>query len=122
MKIEEKNKLIAEFMGGYLNMDSVQSSNEWIFPDFHTNELLYHSSWDWLMPVIEKANKICNEKGQDLSNRSREQKHLSNQLDNPLHWKSWSYHYIGLSTDINMVYKKTVDFIEWHNNAAHAKV
>ena len=38
------NKLIAEFMGvGKLH--EAQSSNQW-------NQ--YHTSWDWLMPVIEK--------------------------------------------------------------------
>jgi hypothetical protein len=38
------NKLIAEFMGvGKLH--EAQSSNQW-------NQ--YHTSWDWLMPVVEK--------------------------------------------------------------------
>ena len=39
-----ENKLIAEFMGvGKLH--EAQSSNQW-------NQ--YHTSWDWLMPVVEK--------------------------------------------------------------------
>ncbi len=38
------NKLIAEFMGvGKLH--EAQSSNQW-------NQ--YHTSWDWLMPVVDK--------------------------------------------------------------------
>lgn len=37
------NKLIAEFMG----LDGWWSENEF----------KYHSSWDWLMPVVEKIEK-----------------------------------------------------------------
>jgi len=39
MKPQEANKLIAEFMGnGYR----------------HTSQDRYHTSWDWLMPVVGK--------------------------------------------------------------------
>ena len=42
--MKNDNKLIAEFMGvGKLH--EAQSSNQW-------NQ--YHTSWDWLMPVVEK--------------------------------------------------------------------
>ena len=42
------NKLIAEFMGvGKLH--EAQSSNQW-------NQ--YHTSWDWLMPVLIKIERI----------------------------------------------------------------
>lgn len=45
---ESSNKLIAEFMG----------MKQGIIVDglgfYHPNELEYHTSWDWLMPVIEK--------------------------------------------------------------------
>lgn len=42
----ENNKLIAEFMG------AVGS------PMYKPNEMKYHSSWDWLMPVIEKIEHL----------------------------------------------------------------
>lgn len=40
-KILEGNKLIAEFLGWHLDPK---------------RSLKYHSSWDWLMPVVEKIN------------------------------------------------------------------
>ena len=44
----DNNKLIAEFMGvGKLH--EAQSSNQW-------NQ--YHTSWDWLMPVVDKCTQI----------------------------------------------------------------
>jgi hypothetical protein len=64
----ESNKLIAEFMGavgtpmynptewdiyitGYLDVDS----NDEKAQHFYTpSEMKYHTSWDWLMPLIEK--------------------------------------------------------------------
>lgn len=48
-EIIEGNKLIAEFMGmgeKFLPMDYE-----------HENGVRYHSSWDWLMPVVEKIEK-----------------------------------------------------------------
>ena len=46
-EIIEGNKLIAEFMG--LSMLHNQTRLE---------TLKYHSSWDWLMPVVEKIEQL----------------------------------------------------------------
>jgi len=48
------NKLIADFMG-------VESTDGLVFQDANTKEfhsIKYHTSWDWLMPVVEKINTI----------------------------------------------------------------
>jgi len=48
METEKRNKLIAEFMGGLKPMDE-----HWV--ETHG---FYHTSWDWLMPVVEKIEKM----------------------------------------------------------------
>jgi len=64
-EILEGNKLIAKFMGGKLIKNKYTGN---LFSDlivyginsnvlFHENKLQYHSSWDWLMPVVEKIEK-----------------------------------------------------------------
>lgn len=121
-KVIEGNKLIAVFMGAEMiapighTMRGVKFSKEthglWVHA---ATDLQYHSSWDWLMPCVKKINDICSEKGGELSNHSRDQEHLGNPLDNPLHWKSWSYHHVTLTTDINHVWTACVQFVEWFN-------
>lgn len=60
-EITEGNILIAEFLGirkNVHNQDQYLSSS---FPDkivCEVHELKYHSSWDWIMPVVEKISRI----------------------------------------------------------------
>lgn len=75
----------------------------------------YHKDWRLLMPVVEKFNSICQERGRELSGHIRDQEHLGNKLDNPLHWKSWSYHYVRLTTSIDNVWQSLVQSIKWYN-------
>lgn len=69
-EIAEGNRMIAEFMG-------VAISNKNIYPykanlvyvcdddEFRWEEPLFHFSWDWLMPVIEKCIEIQQSNGED---------------------------------------------------------
>lgn len=70
MKIEQTilngNKLIAEFMGAEFKDNWDNQGDTYIFKKKPTitssyywspEELQYHSSWSWLMPVIEKIEK-----------------------------------------------------------------
>jgi hypothetical protein len=56
--MEEQNKLIAEFMGkNIITIDDIRANkNPYISSaDGYTEEeLQYHTSWDWLMPVVQK--------------------------------------------------------------------
>lgn len=58
----EGNKLIAEFMGQSYIADSLKGSSN--APTF--SELKFHTSWDWLMPVIEKIEDFYNIDGKEL--------------------------------------------------------
>tara|TARA_R110000868_G_scaffold411134_1_gene701929 strand:- start:28 stop:396 length:369 start_codon:yes stop_codon:yes gene_type:complete len=55
----ESNKLIAEFMGWTVqrrefSVNKNPLTNEWLSDD----KLLFHTSWDWLMPVVEKIGLL----------------------------------------------------------------
>ena len=59
----KNNKLIAEFMGfqkttmGWYDNEEAMNFNS----DSNTfDELKFHSSWDWLMPVVSKIGNIKN--------------------------------------------------------------
>tara|TARA_R110000803_G_scaffold133018_2_gene200206 strand:- start:649 stop:915 length:267 start_codon:yes stop_codon:yes gene_type:complete len=50
------NKLIAEFMGADFHERSTMSAvSRQVKYQPHISELKYHTSWDWLMPVVEKC-------------------------------------------------------------------
>ena len=60
----ETNKLIAEFMRlEIINADIILYALDGIA--YPINKLEYHTSWDWLMPVVQKCYKIDNEEGFD---------------------------------------------------------
>lgn len=63
-EIIEGNKLIAEFMGAkpitFTDdfggvVSGVLKMEDGLYPPY---KLKYHSSWDWLMPVVEKMSRI----------------------------------------------------------------
>jgi hypothetical protein len=95
--MEENNKLIAEFMGAYFD-DKGMTRLCGRFHTFRVNtlNLKYHTSWDWLMPVIKKI----------------QDKHLENpELD------YWCVDEIRLAVpNIQQVYYLVVEFIKDQNN------
>lgn len=61
IEILEGNLLIAKFMG--LAEDEYPSGlpkGTDIWGNFMDNDIQYHSSWSWLMPVVEKIETIDN--------------------------------------------------------------
>lgn len=113
-EILKGNELIARFENKSFQMGSVSDFKEPL-PIGIASKLKYHSDWNELIRVVIIANKICSESQRPLSNKSREQDKLENPLENKLHWKSWSYHYINMTTDKEAVYRKLINFIKWYN-------
>jgi len=66
MNTTEGNKLIAEFMGVKFKDDEqyikelreMRSEGIYFEQGYMSSELNYHSSWDWLMPVVEKIERL----------------------------------------------------------------
>jgi len=63
----KNNKLIAQFMGWKLQDNpkerwygSYRESNGILHKNTNTDPLSFHSSWDWLMPVISKCRSESN--------------------------------------------------------------
>lgn len=56
METLEGNKLIAEFMGNYVDTESHNAPlvSEPSGNYYYLNDCEYRTSWEWLMPVVEK--------------------------------------------------------------------
>jgi len=104
----ENNKLIAEFMG--VEEAYNPNGNDWVLktttPDaygdtdilesYKDNELQYHSSWDWLMPVVE----VC------LIGEAEQSEEISNTTIQNI--------YEGIcNQDISFAYKSVVEFVNY---------
>lgn len=103
-EIIDNNRLIAEFMGL-----EKHSSNEYLHKGniFSNDAILYHASWEWLMPVV---SKISNEKGVkvDFAFSLGALKVSINKCGITSGWPNPNH--------IEAVYKTVIDFIKWHNS------
>lgn len=119
--ILEGNKLIAAFIGWKLVCLNPDEPEEDHYVEYHRFDykgevvethsggdswcwskgqtIPFHSSWDWLMPVVEKCYSLCN----DGKNPDMEVK-LSEAL---------------LSCDIDELHAAVVQFIQWYNTQKH---
>lgn len=115
MTTEQGNKLIAEFMGKstkkvwadcVLITETGKKLGGLVDPSFY-----YHSSWDWLMPVLEKIRNdhfvniemygdytfVRITKDKDLPNNKRQIRSEHKQT-------------------ITAIYGATIQFIQWYNS------
>jgi len=93
MTTTETNKLIAEFMG-YPKVANDEDKR-----DYLEDCVKYHTSWDWLMPVVRKIVKICCNENEDAF--------ASDEYTSILET-------IPLAR-IEDSYKVVVEFIKWYN-------
>jgi len=108
-KIIKGNKLIAEFMGliqsGKNYIDYRTSDDYGIYP---IRDLRYHSSWDWLMTVVEKIQLehfVTIERNSTLIHED--------DFHSPIINKPFGYG--EQESYIQMTYIAVIDFIKWHN-------
>ena len=107
MNNKENNKLIAEFM----DMQDSQEMGEYVTPNYNT-------SWEWLMPVVEKIEDFHNINGSELEfqlvSYEDEVKIIAKHLD-----KKWEI-IVEISADGSgkkaNTYEAVVEFIKYYNN------
>ena len=111
----ESNKLIAEFMGGAQKEDQMYLPNH-AAECYKANCLAYHSSWDWLMPVVEKVTSLTKEKRYIPPGKYLEYKEQRDKYDEQ--WeKLFDYQaYNFFSGEIKSIYQAIVEFIKWYNS------
>ena len=121
------NKIIAIFMGFSERKPDEQFETIWFskggFSQYGINQLKYHSSWDWLMPVVEKIEsiwightqpivKIAGAYCQIADNGGYFAKNSELYKDNQIGGECPLNKY----TKIENTYRVVVLFIEWYNN------
>lgn len=122
MNTEEGNKLIADFMGA-----RADTYGKWFidhkFLGYEAKDFQYHTSWDWLMPVVEKIESIYNEHhgyfGVHISSNSCsiQGTNLHKAIED-LSGYGWVYMSDSnaiLNTKIESTWYNVVEFINWHN-------
>ena len=101
----ESNKLIAEFMGFTIIQGDVYNipvpKND-VGIGYTPNKMQYHTSWDWLMPVVEKIWDITGSRTLFYHQISEDETLFVNDYQN--------------LSNIEHCYKAAVEFIKWYNN------
>lgn len=123
-EIIEGNKLIAKFMGCSKGPYDKHSKDNLIhFPDnfpikirmsrggnhLEVDWLEFHSSWDWLMPVIEKIQVehfVTIERNSTLIHEDGFDSKIINK----------PFGYGEQESYIQITWKAVIDFIKWYNN------
>ena len=117
MNIEENNKLIAEFMGWEIYKNVGREVEYFVKGQLETHHkvvdnwlsflnMKYHSSWDWLMPVV----KHCTDLTRNFEFCSEQYLYWQNELFHPDYMLSEF-----IENDISSIYSRVVEFIKWYN-------
>lgn len=89
----------------------INSSGESI-PHFQ-REIKYDTSWDWLMPVVEKIHNVIREDSSYLLETCGKVNENEEDINK---WREWQRRKITLTTSIEGVYRDVVEFIKFYNS------
>jgi hypothetical protein len=130
-QIIEGNKRIAEFMGAVAEqwypankeLAPEMTGTHMVFPkdkEYPGNEkhhsvscLKYHTSWEWLMPVVDKIESIGQTHVEFGKKHCRIQPILYNPKKDCMEWHV--LHETQCATKIEAVYTAVTSFITWYN-------
>jgi hypothetical protein len=98
----ENNKLIAEFIGVY------SEENGYDYTKIGNKGVCYHTSWDWLMPVVDKIESLDQDDVFDVEFKM--EKGAVEIICN----KYQQSEEFCLSR-LESTYKAVVEFIKWYN-------
>jgi len=106
--MEKDNKLIAEFMGVY------SEENGYDYTKIGNKGVCYHTSWDWLMPVVEKIEYI-----ESITHGNQFQV-IIREEEVSIYDKHTQTHIVYIPADgeskLTNTYKAVVEFIKNQNN------
>ena len=118
MNTIEGNKLIAEFMG----FTKTEHPTRLLMPGtkgvtIALTELFYHSSWDWLMPVVDKIEQVSINHYTGFTVDIRRKHcciycHQKGRMDGIIYQTEWNKE---RETKILTVWEACVQFIQWYN-------
>lgn len=124
------NKLIAKFMGRDYNTEITHICSDLYSLGYRSMEIVegieplipyeyYHSSWEWLMPVVEKIESIKDEHhghfGVYISSNSCTIQGTKLRLDKPMANPPIYFNNVVLGTKLDSTYQAVVTFIKWYN-------
>lgn len=111
-EIIEGNKAISEFMGIWGNRKGIDVTEP--------QGLKYHTSWDWLMPVVEKIESIHDEHhgyfGVHISSNGCTIQATNFRPDKPIPNPPHYFADYVYDTKILSTWMAVVGFIKWYNN------
>jgi hypothetical protein len=108
------NELIAEFMGIKIDPVGRTSYDENGRKRMNEVELEYDNSWDWLMPVVEKIERLDDAYDTRICFHADEGAYFCDIVDQENNELACQSSYTA--TKIEVVYKAVVEFIEWYNS------
>jgi len=114
----ENNKLIAEFLGiRVLNQEEARQCDSWLLTKCDV-DLMYHTSWNWLMEAVEKIEVESIYDIQAVYDNREEFKgwypdlFTMNPKDDVI---AVSMDDLRYETKIKATYKAVIEFIKWYN-------